>query len=249
MAYEVTKTIAGRPYRYLVESVRDPETGKRRNRWTYLGRVAGEQPAAARPKRRGNAREILLDAFERLLETRDFAAVTADAIATEAGLAHGTFYRHFKDKRAALRAALDRVRERVTVVVNVLLDDIGRPAEARAGIRTFIETILRSPAEHPALLRTYHALVLRDEELARDRRERKEKGLRILTDHLEALRSRGLATLHDPAATAAVLLAMLDGINREALFEGTPPDEARIAGAVEVIERAVFGELARRDNP
>lgn len=248
MAYEVIKTIAGRPYRYRVESVRDPQTGKRRNRWTYLGRVAGEQPPAARPKRRGDARERLLDAFERLLETRDFAAVTADAIATEAGLAHGTFYRHFKDKRAAFRAALERVRERLGFVVNVLLDDIVGPAEARAGIRTVVETILRSPAEHPALLRAYHVLTLRDEEFARERRERRERGLRILTEHLEALRARGLATLRDPAATAAALLAMLDGFSREALFDGTPPDETRIAGAVEVMDRAVFGELARRQD-
>jgi AcrR family transcriptional regulator len=248
MAYEVIKTIAGRPYRYRVESVRDPQTGKRRNRWTYLGRVAGEQPPIARPKRRGDARERLLDAFERLLETRDFAAVTADAVATEAGLAHGTFYRHFKDKRAALRAALDRVRERMGFVVELLLDDVAGRVEARAGIRTFVETILRSPAEHPALLRAYYALMLRDEEFARERRERREGGVRILTDHLEALRARGLATLHHPGATAAALFAMLDGFQREALLEGTPPDETRIAGAVDVMERAVFGELARRED-
>jgi AcrR family transcriptional regulator len=249
VAYEVIKTIAGRPYRYRVESVRDPQTGKRRNRWTYLGRIEGEQPAAARPKRRSDARERLLDALERLLETRDFTAVTADAIATEAGLAHGTFYRHFRDKRDALRAALDRVRERMGLIVASLLHDVAGPAEARAGIRGFVETILRSPAEHPALLRAYYALTLRDEEFRRDRRERKELGIRILAEHFEALRARGLATLHDPAATAAALFAMLDGFHREALVEGTPPDEARIAGAAEVMERAVFGELTRREDP
>ena len=248
MAYEVTKTIAGRPYRYRVESIRDPETGKRRNRWTYLGRVAAEQPPAPAPKRRGDARARLLDALERLLETNDFAVVTADAIATEAGLAHGTFYRHFKDKRAALRAGLQRVRERVGFVVAALLDDVATSAEARAGIRAFVEAVLRSPAEHPALLRAYYAMTLRDEEFARERRERRELAIRKLAKHLEALRARGLATLSDPEATAAALLAMLEGSNREALLDGTPPDEARIAGAVEVMERAVFGELARRED-
>src|SRR5579875_1893773 len=113
MAYEVTKRIAGRAYRYRVESVRDPETGKRRSRWTYLGRAEGAAAAAPAPaRRRGDARERLLDALERLLEARDLAGVTADAVAAEAGLAHGTFYRHFRDKRDAFKAALDRLRKR-----------------------------------------------------------------------------------------------------------------------------------------
>ncbi len=39
MAYEVTKRIKGRDYRYRVEGYRDPESGKRKTRWQYLGVV------------------------------------------------------------------------------------------------------------------------------------------------------------------------------------------------------------------
>jgi hypothetical protein len=46
MAYEVTKLVNGRPYRYRVRSERDPDTGKTRNRWTYLGRGDGGKPSA-----------------------------------------------------------------------------------------------------------------------------------------------------------------------------------------------------------
>ncbi|HTJ27788.1 MAG TPA: TetR/AcrR family transcriptional regulator [Candidatus Limnocylindria bacterium] len=249
MAYEVVKTIAGRSYRYQVESIRDPETGKRRNHWTYLGRVEGAQPRAAAPKRRTDGRERLLDALERLLESRDFAALTADAIAGEAGLAHGTFYRHFKDKRAALLAAMDRIRERRGPVFAALGADVATREEARAGLRRLVEATMRSPAEHPALLRAYFGLALRDEEFVRDRRERKARAVRKLGTHLAELRAQGFATLRDPGATAAALFAMLDGCHREALVEGDPPDEARIDGVVEVFERAVFGELARREDP
>lgn len=248
MAYEVTKTIAGRSYRYRVDSVRDPQTGKRRSRWTYLGRAEGEP--AGRPARRprGDGRARLLDALERLLASRDFSALTADAVASEAGLAHGTFYRHFRDKRAALRAALERVRESGGPALDALAGDAASAAEARAGIRHLVGAVLRSPAEHPALLRAYYALSLRDEEFARERRERRAAASKRLSEHLAALRARGLATVSDPEATAGALFAMLDGFYREAVIDGAPLDEARIAGAAEVMERAVFGVLARNED-
>jgi AcrR family transcriptional regulator len=248
MAYEVTKTIAGRSYRYRVEGVRDPATGKRRSRWTYLGRADGGSAARPAPRPRGNARARLLDALERLLEERDFSALTADAVAAEAGLAHGTFYRHFRDKRDALRAALERVRESRGPVLDALADDVASAAEARAGIRRLAESVLRSPAEHPALLRAYYALSVRDEEFARERRERKATASERLGAHLAALRARGLATVADPEATAGALFAMLDGFYREAVVDGTVLGESRIAGAAEVMERAVFGVLARNES-
>ena len=240
MAYEVTKVIAGRAYRYRVERVLDPETGKRRSRWTYLGRAgqALREPPAQRA--RGAARGRLLDALERLLETRDFAAVTADAIAAEAGLAHGTFYRHFHDKRDALRGALQRVREQRGVAVDALDDGVATEEAARAALRALVERVLSSPAEHPALLRALYGLAARDEELARERRERKATGVRALAAHLDALTRRGLASVRDPEAAAGALLAMIDGLYRDAVLDGIPLDAARIAGAAAVFEAAVF---------
>ena len=250
MAYEVTKTIGGRGYRYRVESVRDAETGKRRSRWTYLGRAeAPERAAPASRKPRGEARARLLDALERLVGERDFGALTADAIAAEAGLAHGTFYRHFRDKRAALLAALERVRERRGPALAGLHDDVASAEQARADMRATVEGILRAHAEHPALLRAYYALALRDPEIALERRERKATASRRIAEHLRALRDRGLATVTDPDATAAALFAMLDGFYREAVVDGAPLDDARIEAAATVTERAVFAEIVRKDGP
>lgn len=245
MAYEVIKEIRGRAYRYQVESVRDPQTGKRRSRWTYLGRVESERQPRADRRPRGNARERLLDALERLLAERDFADVTADAIAVEAQLAHGTFYRHFRDKRAALLAALERVREERGPSVDALRDDVATAEEAREQLCRLVDGILRKSARHPALLRTYFAMAVRDDDLRDRAAERRATVSRRLADHLAALRVRGLVTVDDPAATAGALLAMFDGFFREAVVEGTMPDETRIAGAVAVTERAVFGELPR----
>lgn len=249
MAYEVTKTIAGRGYRYRVERVRDPVTGKARSRWTYLGRVAPGAAAAPPRRRAGDARRRLLDALERLLATRDFADVTAAAIVAEAGFAHGTFYRHFRDKRDALLAALERIRAARGPVVDQLRAEVASADDARAAFRTFVVSVLRSPAEHPALFRAYHALVLRDPEIARERRDRLAAGTRTIATYLTMLTRRGLADVPDPQTAAAAVLAMIDGLYREAVLEGNALDDQRVRGTAEFLERAVFGRVGRRDGP
>ena len=249
MAYEVTKTIRGRAYRYRVESVVDPQTGKRRSRWTYLGRVASERAkAATAPRRSGDARGRLLDALERLLADRDFASVTADAIAAEAGLAHGTFYRHFRDKRAALDAALARVREERPPKAAFAAEPASR-AEARARLRGLVEAVLRSPSEHPALMRAFYLLGFRDEAFAAQRRERRADLVRLLAAALERDTRLGFADVRDADATASTILAMIDGLYREAVLDGAVLDDARIRAAVELVERAVFGDVERKNAP
>jgi len=100
MAYEVIKRVSGRAYRYRVESFRDPETKRVRGKWTYIGRVEGEGTLSPERKARPSSRDRLLDALERLLENHDLALLSTGMVASEAGLAYGTFYRYFKDINA-----------------------------------------------------------------------------------------------------------------------------------------------------
>ncbi len=239
MAYEVVKTIGGRPYRYRVERVRDPATGKQRSRWTYLGRVdpaTGERPRT----RRTDGRERLLDALERLLEATDFSAVTAGAIAAEAGVAHGTFYRHFHDKRDALRSAFERVRERRGPTLDMLRDDVPSREAARTALRACVTLVLESPANHPALLRAFYALVMRDAELSQERRQRKAASISAMTRYLGVLRERGFAAIDDAEATAAAILALIEGLYRDSNVDGIPLDAARVRAAATFVDRAVF---------
>ena len=108
MAYEVIKRVSGRAYRYRVESYRDPETRRVRGKWTYLGRVEGEGTLSPERKARPSSRERLLDAVERLLETNELSTISTGMVASEAGLAYGTFYRHFRDLAHVVRDAMVR---------------------------------------------------------------------------------------------------------------------------------------------
>jgi hypothetical protein len=67
-----------------------------------------------------------------------------------------------------------------------------------------------------------------------------------LTAHLTALRERGLADVRDPGATAGVLMALLQGLIREAILDGVVADEARRTAAADVLERAVFPDPTRK---
>ncbi|GAC1416648.1 MAG: hypothetical protein NVSMB64_26820 [Candidatus Velthaea sp.] len=242
MAYEVIKRIGGREYRYRVQSERDAATGKRRNRWTYLGRVSSERVRAAEKRMRPSDTERrVLEALERLLERGDPKAVTADAIAAEAGIAHGTFYRYFKDRTAALEAFARHFRTTRGSAEENLRDGVASAAQARAGMRQWISEKLRAAVERPASLRVWYALMASDARLAAFRIERRAATLQRMSEHLTHLAARGFAPLRDPEGTAAALFAMIDGMISGAIVDAEPLDERRIAAAAEVAERGVFG--------
>jgi len=240
MAYTVAKTIKGRTYLYRVERGRDPQTGKVRNRWTYLGRAAGAGGEAAPPRpARGETRRRLIDATERLLE-RDDASVTPSTIATEAGVAHGTFYRHFRDRTQALEAVVARLRESRGATDEGLDDEVASPAAARAGLRAWMLRKLALVRERPELVRGFYRLVAGDPKLAAFREERRTQVLARVQAHLYAVSKRGYAKIDDPAATARILYTLYDGMYRQRLFDGIAVDDTSIRAAAEAVERIVF---------
>jgi AcrR family transcriptional regulator len=242
MAYEVTKLVNGRPYRYGVRSERDPATGKVRNRWTYLGRgESAGTTAVAKP--RANAREALLEALERLLDRSDPRDVTANAVSLEAGLAHGTFYRYFRNRVDAIRALTERLREALSYEYGLLDDPPPDATAARTALRTWIAALLHGRAQHHGLVRALYALADQDAEIREVLQKRRDANALRLSVWLAALVERGIIALPDAASTGAVLYSMLDGIGRDAVAAGKPLGEERLVAAVDLVERAVFGVL------
>ncbi len=240
MAYEVTKLVNGRPYRYRVRSERDPATGKFRNRWTYLGRGdSGAKSPAAKP--RPNARQALLDALERLLDRSDPSEVTAGAVSVEAGLAHGTFYRYFRNRDDAIHALTERLRAELALDLGQLDDPPADAAAARAARRAWTGAMLNARMTHYGLVRALYALAAHDEDMRNTLRARRDINARRLARWLAMLAERRIAVLSDVESTGAVLFSMLDGIGREAVDAGEPLDEQRVNVAIDLVERAVFG--------
>jgi AcrR family transcriptional regulator len=241
MAHEVVKRVGTRAYRYSVESYRDPASGKVRGRWTYLGRVDGD----AAPRRRGAdasaaTRERLLEALERLLEREDFAQIGADDIAAEAGVAHGTFYRHFRNKRDALIAAFNRAKAEVERTRPSFEAPLGSLADERLRVRRWVESALGSPLGRPGFLRAWYATQAGDAELSELRRARRAETAAAFVAYLGLLNLAGLAHIERPERLAKTLLTLFDGVFRAAVLDLPQIDAETIAGACDVFERAIF---------
>jgi AcrR family transcriptional regulator len=250
VAHEVVKHVGARAYRYRVESYRDPASGKVRGKWTYLGR-AGSAETAARPRQSAQeTRERLLAALERLLEEHEYGGVTAGAIAAAAGLAHGTFYRYFSDKQAALRAAIERAREAWARTRPSFEPPYGSLEAERDRVRTWVIAVLSAPYERRGLMRAWYAQREIDVELQALRRRGRAQTVDALASYLEGLGKAKTTGVPRPRELAAALLVLLEGTLRRALVEGESLDAGAIAGVVDVFDRAVFkAEDAAPDVP
>ena len=243
MAHDVIKHVGARAYRYRVESFRDPETGRVRARWTYVGRVVDAATSGeTRAKRREptQTRERLVDAFERLVERGPATLVTAGSIATEAGLAHGTFYRHFADKRAVLVAALERVRDAIERAAPSFEPPYGSRATERARVRAWVGALCGPVPERVGLLRAWLEAVEGDPSLQARKIERRRERVAVLQTYLAALAEAGIVTDVRPLPLATALLALVDAMFRESVI-ATSADPALAEGVVATFDRAIFG--------
>jgi AcrR family transcriptional regulator len=145
MAYEVTKRINGHDYRYVVQTFRDPETKRRRTKWTYVGAIDGHavREPASRARKHVTSDDIVA-AVARLLEFRDPEHVTVAVIAREAGVSRSTFYRYFPDERKVFAAALARMRDEAMRAIPPLDNKVRTVGEARASFRRWFEAKVRA---------------------------------------------------------------------------------------------------------
>ena len=242
MAREVVKRVGERAYRYLVERVRDPQTGRSRAKWTYVGPLVGDADSPAPlPHNANETRERLIDALERVLERLEYRELTADAVVREAGFSHGTFYRYFKDKREAVRAGLERVkgiidRERPSFDVPIASRD-----EERRRVHAWVASVLHAPLERMGLLRAWYALIDADEELRAAREERRASNLVYFEAYLDRLSAANVIKPIETPRFSASLLSLFDAVIRTAAVERQAIDEEVVAGVTSVFDRAIFG--------
>ena len=101
-----------------------------------------------------STRERLLDAARELFTTAGYHATTTPMLATRAGVAEGTIYRHFPSKQALLNAAYQETQRWGTEMVHGLAGATARSVEERLGElgRMCIDAAERDPARARLLL-------------------------------------------------------------------------------------------------
>jgi AcrR family transcriptional regulator len=108
------------------------------------------QPRSAAERSRAATRERLLASGRALYADRGLHGVTTHDIAAHAGLAAGTFYLHFKDKRELFRV----IAQQTIVLLRERLDAATRTAHgARDGVPAFSEALIGFAEDNRDLVR------------------------------------------------------------------------------------------------
>ena len=235
MPREVIKTIKGRRYRYSVESRPDPETGRRRAAWTYLGPL--EQSGETRGVRaRGDVRARIVAAVMRLLAHRSPEHLTVSVIATEAGVGVATFYRHFPSRVDVFDAAGSALLADMLEASGYLTSPLRSREEERGAVRAWLCERMRDLLARPAAMRIFQLT-------ARSREDQPHRALveGLLAERLAKLDVAGIAAIADPMALARSIVLAIIGVLRGATYQPHLFEEAEIDYAALLAERAIFG--------
>jgi len=104
-------------------------------------KTATKQNALPKSERRQQILTVARDVFAR----RGYHQTTIEDIVAQAGVARGTFYLYFEDKRAVFSDLIDRFASQLTMaIVRIVTDDPSRPVveQVTENIRAIIATCL-----------------------------------------------------------------------------------------------------------
>jgi AcrR family transcriptional regulator len=99
--------------------------------------------------RKVERRQHILGAARDVFARRGYHQATIDDIVAEAGVARGTYYLYFEDKRAVFSELIDRFSAKITMaIMRIALDDPARSVaeQARANIRAIMGLCLAERA-------------------------------------------------------------------------------------------------------
>jgi AcrR family transcriptional regulator len=101
------------------------------------------------PLPKAERRQQILGTARDLFARRGYHQTTIDDIVDEAGVARGTYYLYYEDKRAVFSDLIDRFSQRLTMAIDrIVTDDPGRPVDeqVRANIRAIVGVCLAERA-------------------------------------------------------------------------------------------------------
>ena len=192
----------------------------------------------------------LLDAAREVFAERGFDETQTPDIAERAGVAVGTFYRYFSDKRQAfLELVSEQLEAAYEDVMRNLEPEVFAAArnarERRRAVEHVIEVLFRHTSDNPRLHRAFMAVALRDDAVARIQDDFEERGRMALGVLLRQLVPAG--RIPNPAAAAHVIqVAAQDVAFVTAGLRGRAPtvSEAKAlrSALADMIYKYVFGE-------
>ncbi|MBK7950033.1 MAG: helix-turn-helix transcriptional regulator [Deltaproteobacteria bacterium] len=189
-------------------------------------------------------------------ERHGFEETTTSMIAARAGVAVGTVYNYFHDKRALILELLEETHRELADPVIAGLDPArwrGR-TDPRMLTRKLIDAVFRSQSLRPGIQRILWARYFKDPDFVAPFEAIRERLQQAIVAFLAAVDEQGLCRMDlDRKLAPFVILNAVQWNATQAYLQGDPRQVGRAARATaELVERYVFavpGGSGRRRSP
>ncbi|MBL8678276.1 MAG: TetR/AcrR family transcriptional regulator [Myxococcales bacterium] len=183
------------------------------------------RPPVDKSERRGD----LLRAARRVFATQGYHEAKVDDIAAQAGVAKGTFYLYFKDKRSVFVELLGALFERITKAI--LRVDVAQdvPEQVKHNIRAILAVLLDEP-ETTRLLLTHAAGM--DKDFTENLRAFDQGVRQLLTESLTDGQALGIVAPGDPSLYAIFAIGALKEVLLTSATSATSVDREAIVKAL-----------------
>ena len=193
-------------------------------------------------ERSRRTRKRILEAAAESFEALGYDETTTAEIARRAGIAVGSVYDYFRDKRAILLEILHDTNARVAqLVVDGLEPDAWRDADPRESVRTLLDLVFRSRTVQPGVQRILWERFFKDPEFRAAMEATEDRVRGAIAELLRVLRAEGRTRIADADSAAFVVhLAAEWTASRLVLGGARVESDAAIDAATEMITRYLF---------
>lgn len=169
--------------------------------------------AVRKPRPRDDRRAQLLEAARQVFADKGFDAATVDDITRVAGVAKGTFYLYFEEKRQVLHALVETFLSLLTAIGQSVATEVGTPTEYFARITQAMTEILRVFSEHRALAKlAYRESMGIDRQLARMLHDFYRAIAEVEAENIRLGIRLGIFREVDPLVTAYAHIGMIERV-------------------------------------
>jgi AcrR family transcriptional regulator len=220
------------------------------------GVAASRTKSKAPPLPKTERRQQILAAARDLFAKRGYHQTTIDDIVAQAGVARGTFYLYFEDKRAVFADLIDRFSARITVaIMRIVTDDPTRPVaeQARENIRAIIGVCLAERSMTKILFTDALGI---DSAFDRKLHTFYDEVVQLLTDSLRDGQALGIVADGEPRVLAYMTIGALKELLYQAVTLGFAEESATVlteqmyeflrSGYLRVEDKALPGRRTRR---
>ena len=191
-------------------------------------------------KRADEKKNRILDAALELFSSQGYHGTTAKAIAAQARVATGSFYRYFRDKKAVFMAVCLRIEDEFGGSIFEMGRNMRAEGRSEQDIQlSLIDYAVKGHRHNQAFHREVLAMQIRDPDVAAWTRQREGRQRAALLTFLEPKRSH--YRIHDLEAAADLIYYVTEEVSHRAILFEASVGEVRLLQALQdMLSRYLF---------